>query len=177
MGTGENDCRIEGENGTKLPRILATKPRSQMSELANCPHCNQPGIIVGSSRWYSRGWPATCRQCGLLAYYRPNAIVTTVQFLFKSLFKLLIFEFLAPLIFVVLCIYFPGMFFIYLLAFAVFIFYLWRQRGRSPPPPRPQFTFHPISPKRSRLSRRLTYLAIVMALAAFGTCFLVAINR
>ena len=142
-----------------------------MNETANCPHCDQPGIIVGSRRWYSRGWPATCRQCGALAYCRPHGIVTTGRVLFEVIIAPLV-----SLVLAVLCAVYPSLFVIALVAIGFCFFYLWHQRGRHRPS-RPNFTFRLISPESSRLSRRLTYLAIVITLAAFGALFFAVIHQ
>ncbi len=36
---------------------------------------------MGSRRYYSRGWPAICRDCRGLAYDRPHGIVTALWFI------------------------------------------------------------------------------------------------
>jgi hypothetical protein len=86
-----------------------------MNEIAPCPHCGQPGIIVESRRYYSRGWPATCRECGALAYDRPHGIVVTLLFFCDLL--------AAPLL-LLLWILFPRTFCIVaLLSVPLFIIY------------------------------------------------------
>ena len=138
-----------------------------MNETATCPHCGQLGIVVSRfyySRGFSRGWPATCRKCGALAYDGPHGIVTSLGCLFDLLG--------VPLFFVLLVL-FPGTVSVALLSAIPFlIFYWWRHRGQS----RTEKPFRPISPESSLLSRRLTYLAILAALVAFGV-FLFAAFR
>ena len=127
-----------------------------MNEAIICPHCDRPGIVTGSSRYFSRGWPATCRQCGALAYDRPHGVLAALPFLSEFI--------VAP----ILCfglVLFPRTFSIVALSAVVLLIVHWlRQRGR----PRPIHRFHPISPASSRRSRRLTYVAIFIALTAFG---------
>jgi hypothetical protein len=43
-------------------------------KLEVCPHCGTAGIFVGVRTYYSRGWPAKCRECGGLAYDRPHGV-------------------------------------------------------------------------------------------------------
>ena len=93
-----------------------------MNEPPICPHCHRPGIFVGARTYYSRGWPATCRACGALAYDRPHGIVTALSFILTCLD--------IPL--------------------------------------SPNRKFRPISSSSSRLSRRLTYAAILVAIAVFA---------
>ena len=133
-----------------------------MDEFASCPRCGRPGLIVGSRRYYSRGWPATCRECGSLAYDRPHGIVATFRFFLDLL--------AAPLL-VLAMVFIPATFSIVaILSVPFFVFHWWRHRGR----PRRAPQFHSISPEDSRVSRRLTYLAILIAFASFGAFIVVA---
>jgi hypothetical protein len=126
-----------------------------MNEAIICPHCDRPGIVTGSSRYFSRGWPATCRQCGALAYDRPHGVLAAFSFLSEFI--------VAPILCLGL-ILFPRIFSVVVLSAIVFLIVRWlRQRGRPP-----IHRFHAISPDSSRHSRRLTYFAIFVVLAAFG---------
>lgn len=136
-----------------------------MNETATCPHCGQHEIVIGANRYFNRGWPATCRACGALAYDRPHGAVTTLLFLFDLL--------AAPLL-VLVWVLFPGTFsFVALSSIPFLILYWWRQRGR----PQLSRQFRPITADGSRLSRRLTYLAILVAAAAVGVFLIVAFRR
>jgi hypothetical protein len=137
-----------------------------MSEDALCPHCQRPGIVIGSRRYFSRGWPASCRDCGALSYDRPHGIVICLRFIFEL--------FAVPLL-VLVWILFPGTFKIFALsAILILVIYGWRQRGR--PRPRSTPTFRPVSAESSRLSRRLTYVAILVALLTAAALLALAVR-
>ena len=102
---------------------------------------------------YSRGWPATCRECGALAYDRPHGFVRALHFLS---------ELLAVPILVLVWARFPRFFSVIAVFTVAFFIYSYVRKHSQPCP---ATTFRPISPASSRLSRRLTYLAILVVVA------------
>jgi len=72
-----------------------------VSELAVCPACGKRGISVGPRSYYSRGWPAKCRECGGLAYDRPHGPAAAFGCLLSALPEVLA----VPIL--VVCVAFP----------------------------------------------------------------------
>ena len=133
-----------------------------MNETAICPHCDKPGIVILSRSWFSRGWPATCRECGALSYDQPHGIITFIVFGFEALgAPLLLFAFFT----------FPRMVRpLVIAAVVLFFIYWWCRRGGSSQRTR----FQAISPESSQRSRYLTYFAIFIAVAV---CIAIAVHR
>jgi hypothetical protein len=117
-----------------------------------CPHCKKRGIFVSVRRYYSRGWPAVCRECGGLSYDRPfgiwclsgNLTLTGVLLYFVAM--------AGPW-------WLKGLIFSGVLALIVWI---WRihQREKSA-------TFRPITPRSSRVSRQV-FLGGLLAAFVFA---------
>ena len=129
-----------------------------MDEFNICPHCQKPGIFVSTRRYYSRGWPEVCRECGGLSYDRPHGM--------GCLFQLLI-EISAPPF--LLCILIASWWLkgvIAAAAIAVAILMRRKQARRKS-----ALRFRPITQEKSRMSRRVQ---LSMALAAFVFAILLA---
>jgi hypothetical protein len=130
----------------------------RMDEFDICPHCGKPGILESPRSYYSRGWPAVCRECGRLSYDRPHGM--------GRLFALLV-EIGRPLLLLCFLIapwWLKGA----ILAVGVAAVLLIRRgHGREKPASR----FRRITPEKSRMSRRVT---LSMALATFGFAILLA---
>jgi hypothetical protein len=127
-----------------------------MSETFDCPNCGQPGIVASSHSHFSRGWPANCRICGALAYDQPPGVISA--FVFAPEFTS------VPLVFLLWAFFSRTVTMVAVFGIVLFAAYDWCRRNRQ----RTGSRFRPISAESSRLSRRLTYLAILAATAGFG---------
>jgi hypothetical protein len=128
--------------------------QTRMSEFAQCPHCLKPGIMVAGSSYYSRGWPAKCRECGGLAYDRffanqlrriPFEFVWLVM---GSTFVVVLMKFARLPYWLALVIYMIGGFFLS----------RWMQRRRSGR----ALEFRPVTAEESQRSRRQTYAVLLL---------------
>jgi hypothetical protein len=128
-----------------------------MDELDICPHCGKAGIFVSARSYYSRGWPAVCRECGGLSYDRPHGMSRFFEFLL---------EYIRPLLllgFVVAPWWLEGAI---LAVVGISVFLIVRVQRRRKGASR----FNPITPEKSRMSRRVT-LSMVLAAFVFAILF------
>lgn len=127
-----------------------------MSELAVCPACGKHGISVGARSYYSRGWPAKCRECGTLAYDRPHGRAAAFGCLLGLFRELMIFPILAA------CIFFPWAVVIggILILIPAVIFYRRYRRRR----PEPATRFRSITPEESHRAYLRAFAAYIAVL-------------
>jgi hypothetical protein len=126
-----------------------------MDELEICPHCGKRGIFDSPRRYYARGWPAVCRECGGLSYDRRGCLFELLIKIGGLVFALCFLAELWQLIGVILAV---------VIAAAILM-------RRSQPSEKFVTRFRPITPEKSRMSRRVS---LSMALAAFVGAILLA---
>ena len=119
-----------------------------MDDIETCPHCKKPGILVSSRRYYSRGWPAVCRECGGLSYDKMGCLSGC---LVEIVSPLILLYFLAAPWWIDCAI-----------VFALIAAVAWaRGKDREGAAAR----FRPITPEKSRFSRRVDLMMVVGAVA------------
>lgn len=127
-----------------------------------CPHCGRPGISSRAKSRSSRGWPATCSECGGLSYNAGVFAIIATVFLAECIFPvglLSVFFLLSERRFI------PA------LALAAGLYLIYRVIRSFADSAR----LCPVTPKRSLLARRLTYIGILIAIAC--VIVLVLLNR
>jgi uncharacterized membrane protein len=122
-----------------------------MDDAGICPHCEKAGIFIGARTYYSRGWPARCRECGGLSFDRSRDE-------FGCLYELILWTIVVGLLALGSAI---AVQVIVVLAISFLIYYWWRSRTR----PKPITPFRPISAEASRRSRILTYVSLMCSVA------------
>ena len=113
--------------------------RFVMPKLAMCPHCAKACIPAGPTRYYSRGWPAVCAECGGLSYDRETGWWIAGG---------IVIELLLPCLWILGIALFPPLFLALSLAAAAWLILIrWRKRLR--PEPAADFKLRPVTRARS----------------------------
>src|SRR5690242_11061056 len=133
-----------------------------MASLVICPSCGKQGIVVSGRTYYSRGWPAKCRECGGLAYDRPHGPWAALGCLGEIAKELLPYAFIGAVA------AFPRTVGIASLILIPAAIVYWRRRPQTAAP---STRFRCISLEQSQRSRHLAYvryLAMLVAVIAFA---------